>query len=323
MQRVAVIGAGIAGATAAQALLRSGHRVCVIDKGRQAGGRAATRVTAAGSFDHGAQYFTARDPRFADAVRGWHAAGLVAPWWPRLWSLDVDGRGAPRGNETRWVAVPGMPALAAHLLDGVDLRLSSEVVGAERNTHGWQLALTNGEHLDGFDAVLCTLPAPQAAALFPEARYAETLAAVRFLPCWAVLVAFEQPVAVDMDAAFINVGPLSWTARNSSKSGRGADADCWVIHAGGDYTQQHLTREPEDVIAELLSAWNQALDVELPPIRTVQAHRWRYALAPDPLHVGALWDPAEQLGFGGDWCHGSRVEGAFLSGLALARALTH
>jgi predicted NAD/FAD-dependent oxidoreductase len=47
-------------------------------------------------------------------------------------------------------------------------------------------------------------------------------------------------------------------------------------------------------------------------------HRWRYALAPEPLNQGAFWFKSKRLVVAGDWCHGSRVEGAFLSGMAAA-----
>jgi len=49
-----------------------------------------------------------------------------------------------------------------------------------------------------------------------------------------------------------------------------------------------------------------------------QAHRWRYAQAAEALDLGCLWDGELGLGVCGDWCQGSRVEGAFLSGMAAA-----
>ena len=47
-------------------------------------------------------------------------------------------------------------------------------------------------------------------------------------------------------------------------------------------------------------------------------HRWGYARALRPLDRGALFDEDLRVGLGGDWTCGGRVEGAFLSGVALA-----
>lgn len=68
MSRVAVIGAGIAGISCARVLRDAGHAVRVFDKSRGIGGRMATRRGESSSYDHGAQYFTARDPGFRQLV---------------------------------------------------------------------------------------------------------------------------------------------------------------------------------------------------------------------------------------------------------------
>jgi len=64
----AVIGAGMAGITCARTLVQAGHRVTVFEKSRGLGGRMSTRDSAFGTFDHGVQYFTVRDPRFLQAL---------------------------------------------------------------------------------------------------------------------------------------------------------------------------------------------------------------------------------------------------------------
>ena len=64
MKNTAVIGAGMAGITAARTLLKAGHRVTIFEKSHGAGGRMASRNTPYGSFDHGTQYFTVRNPDF-------------------------------------------------------------------------------------------------------------------------------------------------------------------------------------------------------------------------------------------------------------------
>ncbi|OYX00993.1 MAG: deoxyribodipyrimidine photolyase, partial [Caulobacter vibrioides] len=82
--KIAIIGAGMAGLSCAQALSAAGHAVQVLDKGRGPGGRMSTRriKTPQGqvSFDHGAQFFTVRDPEFAARAAAWQAAGVAAPW---------------------------------------------------------------------------------------------------------------------------------------------------------------------------------------------------------------------------------------------------
>ena len=68
MKHFAILGAGMAGVTAARTLVQAGHQVSVFEQAPYVGGRMATRDTPWGSFDHGAQYFTVRDPRFALAL---------------------------------------------------------------------------------------------------------------------------------------------------------------------------------------------------------------------------------------------------------------
>jgi|GEM_PF-5425727 predicted NAD/FAD-dependent oxidoreductase len=60
--------------------------------------------------------------------------------------------------------------------------------------------------------------------------------------------------------------------------------------------------------------------VGLPP-KSAQfsaAHRWRFALPPDPLAESCLFESEMKVGACGDWCAGPRVEGAFLSGMSAA-----
>ena len=71
---VLVIGAGMAGLTAATELRSRGLRVLMLDKGRGVGGRLASRRIGEATFDHGAQFITARDRRFAAAMHRWRQA---------------------------------------------------------------------------------------------------------------------------------------------------------------------------------------------------------------------------------------------------------
>ena len=58
----------------------------------------------------------------------------------------------------------------------------------------------------------------------------------------------------------------------------------------------------------------------LTPLK-MRAIFWPQATPLNPLPQLFVWDERDRLGVAGDWCGGPRVEGAFLSGQALAEAV--
>ena len=314
--RVAVVGAGLAGLTAARILDEQGFATVVVDKGRGAGGRMSTRREGAYRFDHGAQYFTARDARFRRHVVAWRERGLIEAWRPRIAVL-----GEPPAFEDpsleRYVALPGMSAVCADIATRLpDCRFEWEVATARHADAGWTLRSTTGETVSA-DALIVAIPPEQARALLGEAVAGSDLEAMEMLPCWTVMAAFDRPLLPDHDAAFVNDGPLSWIAGQDSRPGRDA-AQAWVLHAGPDWSRENLERTPDEAGAAVLDAAMQLPIAQTVKVTASWTHRWRYARAREPLNEGALWFSERLLAIAGDWCHGSRVEGAFLSGAAAA-----
>ena len=80
----------------------------------------------------------------------------------------------------------------------------------------------------------------------------------------------------------------------------------------------HLEDEPDDVLPMLLDAFWRATGVKPRPTNHAASHRWRYAIPLKPLDSRCLFDSELRVGACGDWCAGPRVEGAFLSGMAIA-----
>ncbi|MEM6331042.1 MAG: FAD-dependent oxidoreductase [Planctomycetota bacterium] len=318
-----MIGAGLSGLACAAALDGRRCAVTVFEKSRGVGGRMATRRTEHGArFDHGAQYFTVRDERFAAFVQRCEAAGAASRWRGRIASL---GQALPAGKaeQPRHVGTPGMNALCGELAGGLDVRLETRCappvwVEGERR---WRLASDQGQPLGEYEAVVVSAPAPQAAQLLAATpALASAARAVQMRGCWAVMAAFAERLPLDFDGAFVHGSPLSWVARNSSKPGRDTTpgADAWVLHASPEWSDAHIEREPAAAAGQLLAAFGEATGVELPKPEYASAHRWRYALPAEPLPDRCLYDAAKRIGACGDWCGGPRVEGAYLSGLALA-----
>lgn len=331
--RVAVIGAGISGLACASHLVSSGFRVQVFDKGRGSGGRSATRrqdfpsqgsVPKPRHFDHGAQYFTVRAPAFAERVGTWLAGGAVAPWQGRVRVVErgeVRETVSPEQSTVRYVGVPGMSALTRRLARESRLRTGVYVASLERKGRRWLVQDDDGHGIGRFDLVAAAVPAPQAASLLEGSTLIAAQArAVHMLPTWAVLAAYAAPLDLPFDGAFVHDSPLSWVARNNSKPGR-PPAECWVLHGSHPWSAEHVESEPRQIVNRLIGALAEAAGADLPAPEHTTAHLWRYAAPETALALRYLFDAEAGLGACGDWCGGPRVEGAYLSGLALAEAI--
>ena len=341
-KRFAVIGAGIAGITCARTLVQAGHAVTVFEKSTDPGGRMATRSTPFGSFDHGTQYFTVRDPRFQAALDT--VPGLCKRWSANaVRVLDAHGRvtEAPLpAREPHWVPAPGMNELvrqwAQPLRAAGQLELDTSVTRIEPdalNAKHWQLHSEAGgdaRHVyGGFDAVVLALPAPQSAKLLQTSglspKGARKLAAVEIAPCWTLMLAFPNAMQPGMttlgpqwNAARSTHHRIAWLARESSKPGR-EPLERWTVQASASWSQEHLNDDPDRVMAKLGRAFAEVTGIRAEPAHAA-VHRWRYAQTAKPLGQTHLWDAKTGIGACGDWCIGHRVEDAFISGLELALA---
>jgi predicted NAD/FAD-dependent oxidoreductase len=307
--QIAIVGAGMAGLSCATRLAALGHELALFDKGRGPGGRMATRrVEADGTmlrFDHGAQYFTARDPRFVEQVARWEREGVVARW-------DVAGADA-------WVGTPAMNAPIKAMAGRHDVQFGTRIEQLLRGGDGWQLD-GDGAPDRRFDAVVVALPAEQAGPLLQQHAGAmgDLADATRSDPCWTVMAAFEQRLPSEQDT-IRHHGAIGWAARNNAKPGRGS-AECWVVQASPDWSRAHLEDEATAVETALLDQLADAIGAPLPPRLAISAHRWRFARS-GSAGEEALWDAQQRIGVCGDWLLGPRVEAAYLSGLILAETV--
>jgi renalase len=325
-QTIAVIGAGLAGLSCAQALLQAGYTVHVFDKARGPSGRMSTRRAEDDNgpwqCDHGAQYFTARELAFRAEVARWRQAGVAALWDARLASFDGTAWSTPATPLERFVGTPRMTTPAAWLVQHLGApalaQWQTTVQRLDHSEGGWTItSAEHGPHSPRYSAVLLAVPAPQAVPLLaPVSPAGAALAAsARMRGSWAVMLRYASPVALPWEGAFINTGPLRWVARDSSKPGR-TGQETWLLHASPEWSEAHIEDSAEAVTTALLTAF-AALGGPAPLAAT--AHRWRYADTEPALTQGSWWDAQLRLGLCGDWLHGGKVEGAWLSGRALAQ----
>ncbi len=310
--KIAVIGAGFAGATFVSQLdALADHDVTVFEKSRGIGGRLACRRAGTASFNHGAQFITARSKSFQSFLAPHVEAGVLEDWRPKVVTLGPGGKPYKRSwYEPHYVAQPGMNEICKVLLEQANVVRERRVTRLSMYDGAWRLEDDNDTVLGDFDWVVSTTPAPQAVQLLGEAG--GMLNSVALSSCFAMMLWLSEEVT--WDAAVVKDSPITWMSTGPAVDGRYN----LVVHTDSDWAETHLEEPLPEVARQLLDAFRQLVDVE---VCDYQVHRWRYARTATPLDQPYWIEPELRLAACGDWCLGDRVEDAFSSASALSQRI--
>jgi renalase len=315
---VLIIGAGLAGLSAANHLQRAGYKVLVVDKGRGLGGRLAGRRIDNASFDHGAQFMTTRDPKFVEQVREWIEAGVAKEWYS-----SFPGQA---NSHARYRGVPTMTAIAKHLAVDISVKLGTTVTSLNVNRDGWLCQLNNGTSIQSRSLVI-TSPVPQTLVLLDSGNIqlpkdkSDRLNRISYESCIAVMAVLDQPSAIAAPGAMaIETGPIAWISDNQQKGVSAIPAV--TIHGSGDFSAKHFDSDRDQVAQQLIQAASPYLGAA---VVDFQVHGWRYSkpiiVDNSPCMVVSESTDLPALVLAGDAFAGPRVEGAVLSGWAAAKSL--
>ncbi len=307
-ERIAIIGAGLAGIAAAQTLRAAGCQTIVFEKSRSYGGRCATRNWEGDLVDHGAQYFTVGSSEFARAIRA-TAQSAVHPIEAPL----VNQTGRPYPEKKRYYHREGNNRLALALAAGLEIRFETPVAPPQCTPDGWEVC---GQR---FERILTTAPLPQSAALF-GVPLDDTES---YEPCLTLLVRYWGEWLGDTPNRYGLThspgGGVLWSACENHKAKRiQPGRTVFVLHASAAFSRLFWDADPQQwgplLRAELESAWG----VSPAHFDSQFSHRWLFARLAHPLELPAF--PAGVV-YAGDAASDSRVESAWLHGVSAAERL--
>jgi predicted NAD/FAD-dependent oxidoreductase len=342
---VLIIGAGMAGLSAGNALKQAGVTVQLVDKGRGVGGRLSTRRFANGAwFDHGAQYFTANTLAFDQVVQAWEAKGVVRSWFERLtWFEGETITQEPPQNPPRKRYIPtgsGMNSLPKHLATNLPIQTSCRIVRLNHKNNAWEAVDEHGNTFHA-NALIITSPVPQTLELLQNShlplthQQAAQLNSVMYEPCLAVMLALKPNLISTEYLNTLAVGykakdpeqAVAWVGTNHTK----ADDTpllpiAFTLHASVGFSLAYWDSTLETVLPLLLEALPAPLKtvITAQTIDVAQLHRWKYALSSQSLEAmpTVCLEGMPPCYLAGDaFGYYAKIETAYLSGIASSQAV--
>ena len=302
-----VIGAGISGLLAAKTITDAGFSVQILEKGRGVGGRMSTRRRDGAIFDHGAQFFTVRDPRFKKWVDVWQQEDLIETWYEY----------GDSGKHLR--AAPSMTGIAKHLAKDLEIYRETLVEQASHADH-WTVTTKDGRSLKS-RALITTAPIPQSLAILDQAKITvpDSLRSITYHRCIVAMAILDRqsPITENNGAIKLDTEPIQWIGDNQRKGISPQPA--LTIHSTPAFAEQHWDTPNEERIPLLIEAAKSHLGEA--KVLSTDGHRWGFSQPTSAYSEEAYIDRPIRLAIAGDGLVGGRVEGAALSGLTAATAI--
>ncbi|AOM83905.1 NAD(P)/FAD-dependent oxidoreductase [Salisediminibacterium beveridgei] len=316
---IGIIGAGMAGLTAAHQLKQEGYEVTVFEKSTSPGGRMATRRVGNGRMDHGAVFFTVRTEAFQKQVDEWVNEGAARHWFG--------------DDHPRYVGTEGMNPLMKQYAKGLTIQLETKITDIQYEDDKVMVADENGNrHL--FDSVVLTSPLPQTIEVLngstlpiSKDQRAE-LGKITFEPSYVGLFDLKFPVEIGEKGLLDDDLPKGILKIVANDQKGITDSPLVSVYMDGEWTKSHDSESKADILSDILNRFRRAVPDQEVAIAAKQLKRWQYSQAeaffpatyvkldhlPVYLAGDCFLDPDDEAA-------GSRVESAYLSGVDVAGAI--
>ena len=314
-----VIGGGITGLIIATILQRRGIKVTVLDKGRDIGGRLATRRIAQegsieGVFDYGTQYFSVKSPQFQVWVDDWLEHNVIKEWCQGFAKAD----GTPC-----YCGINGNRGIAKYLAKNLNVRTNTKAIKVSYDKK-WLVKTESDQQYQG-DMLVMTSPVPQSLSLLDtsliplplEIRF--SLEEIEYDRCIAVLALLEKPSSIPPPGGIsLEDDSLVWLADNHQK-GISPNGYAVTLHATPKFSDYYWNLDDAEIVYKLVTAAADYLDS---PVIQYQVHRWRYSLPKTFYSESCLTLLELPLVMAGDAFVAPTIEGTVMSGIAAGESIS-
>ncbi len=287
-----IIGTGLTGLTLAHKLVSQGHQLLLIDKGRSAGGRLATKTIGHCISDTGPGWFHTHDqitiPAVYAALNTIAAEPVLPEDLPACTLRDLPVTSSCQS----WKIQGGIRRLTQELANPLEILQSMTLTKLKRSENSWVLEFKDNAHGDDpfeiqTQRLVFTMPWPQVLDLLKESELID-LALNRTLPeipdyerC--IVGLFETDMISDKFADQDWFEPIESPVVKLIRWQPGSNEKYSVtVLAQPEWSLQNLDSNPSESLLKLQDAASEVLEMNLQPT-TSSIHRWKYAkLEPSP-----------------------------------------
>ena len=321
---MAVIGAGIAGLATGRELSLRGVETVLFEREPVPGGRVATESINGYVFDTGAQSVVPHDSELTGVLLNkLETRDLIRIETPvfTFEHLRVTPCDPKRNAATRYTYRQGLAELPRLLAAGTNVRFNANVSEIERSDTRFQVL---GE---AFDAVVLTVPVPQASILLWGLGAHKAIAQSRYRSCVSVMLGFELEPPTSRYHAVVTEEeshPLQWLGLETIKApGRSpAGTTALVAQLNPSFSRTAWEWEDARIISEVTGYLTTLYGPEWRRATVSRVKRWKYSQPESIVLFESVNHRNERLIVAGDGVAGGRIEYAFASGLRAARLLT-
>jgi renalase len=320
--KIAVVGAGISGLSAARDLQRAGHEVIVWERHDQVGGRMETLAVDGYVFDTGATSIAPRGMSIENVMLHELDTSELVKIDKPIYTHEALRviPGDPGRHTPRYTYRTGNATLAQLIANDLDVRTCLQVEEISRS--GQCFVIFD----QAFEAIILTAPIPQTSVLLWSLRESRPVANANYRPCLSVSVGFRHPTPEVSYHALLDIEqrhPLTWLSIETAKSpDRAPDGCCGMVaQMNPTYSLMHYNRADEEIVDDVMIYIHRLYGGEFKDPEVARVRRWKYSQPEMVASFESVNHPHARLILAGDGLLAGRVESAYESGVKAAKLL--
>ncbi|MEM9953615.1 MAG: FAD-dependent oxidoreductase [Chloroflexota bacterium] len=313
-----IIGAGLAGLTAARQLQDNAITYMLAEKSSTVGGRLATvDIGDYKKIDVGAQFFSADSERFQAQIEDWIQQGLayeIGHDW-----TDGSMRKYIADGHSRYAIKDSMAHLTEFLAEGINhLYLKHQVTNVQWSNDAWSVDFGHDNVVYSKNLIVTT-PAPIAVDLLSRVKLSDDpvaeLKRIHYPPNLTGVFVIDGkhhlPKSGGLQPADDKM--FQWIGDNNVPQ-LSDSQHILVVQTKRIWSKQNFSRSDDAILSDMIQALQQYLDANATVTESL-LKRWKYSVPTTTYPHTVLQDQNMPVLFAGDAFGGrGRMEGAYLSG---------